>query len=126
MEIESAAALYAHYLRGGLFESFVINELIKYRANIGKRSNCYFWRDAQGHEIDCLLECGERLVPIEIKSGMTINQSFFDTLITWKEIAQQESEEAYLVYAGTDSQARKHAMVLVWDRIDLIMQQPQT
>src|SRR4029077_6274965 len=102
--------------------SFVISELIKLRFNQSKKANCYFWRDSQGHEVDCLLEYGDRLVPVEIKSAITINQNFFDPLISWQEIASPENKEAYVVYAGQDSQARKHGMVIGWDNIDLITQ----
>jgi len=121
LDIESPQALYSHYMRGALFESFVISEFVKYRFNRSKKSNCYFWRDAQGKEVDCILEYGDRVVPVEIKSGLTINQNFFDSLIAWQEIAKSENKEAYVVYGGKESHARKHATVLAWDNIDLIM-----
>ncbi len=125
LDIDSPQALYSHYMRGPLFESFVISELIKNRFNRGKKPNCYFWRDAQGNEIDCILEYGNRLVPIEIKSALTINQNFFDSLIAWQGIAQQENKDAYIVYAGKENQARKHGTVVAWDNIDMIMQQSE-
>lgn len=124
LDIDSPQALFTHYMRGPLFESFVVSELIKCRLNQSKRANCYFWRDTQGHEIDCLLEYGDTLVPIEIKSGMTINQNFFSSLISWKEITKpaEQNAQAFLVYAGKESQERKHAHVLGWTDIDQITQ----
>ncbi len=56
--IESPEQLSTHYLRGGLFESFIISDVIKQRFNQGKEANIYFWRDSKGHEIDCILERG--------------------------------------------------------------------
>src|SRR5690606_14705219 len=44
LNIESPENLINHYLRGGIFESFIISELTKLRLNQGKQSNCYFWR----------------------------------------------------------------------------------
>lgn len=122
LDIESSQALFSHYMRGPLFESFVMNEFMKYRFNRSKKSNCYFWRDARGNEIDCLLEYGDRIVPIEIKSGLTINQNFFDPLIAWQNLANPENKEAFVVYGGKESHTRKHATVVGWDNIDVVMQ----
>ena len=47
----------------------------------------YFWRDNHGHEIDCIIEKVDKLVPVEIKAGKTINMSFFDELKYWNEIS---------------------------------------
>ena len=63
----TADQLPMHYLRGGLFESFIISELCKAFYNKGHRPPLYFWRDQSGAEIDCLIEQGTKLTPIEIK-----------------------------------------------------------
>ena len=63
--IESPKMLFQHYLRGGLFESMVLCNLMKQRFNAGKTSNLYFWRDKTGLEVDCLIEKADGLVPIE-------------------------------------------------------------
>jgi hypothetical protein len=124
--IESEKALYSHYMRGALFESFVMSEFMKYRFNRSKKSNCYFWRDAQGNEVDCILEYGNNAIPVEIKSGLTVNQNFFDPLIAWQKFsAQEENQEskaaAFVVYGGQESCARKHAKVFGWDSVDTVM-----
>lgn len=60
-----------HHLKGGLFENFVILELIKHRWNQLKKHNLYFWRDSYGHEVDLIFEQSESLRPIEIKANQT-------------------------------------------------------
>ncbi len=62
----------------------------------------------QGHEIDGLFEQSpDALVPIEIKSGMTFQDSFYKSLSAWKRIAHLENEKGYLVYAGEKNMAYK-------------------
>ena len=43
--VQGADDLIYHPLRGGLFESLIIAEFLKFRLNRGKESNLYFWRD---------------------------------------------------------------------------------
>ncbi len=92
--------------------------------NRGLKENLYFWRDNSGHEIDCIIEKGGRLLPLEIKSGKTINLDFFKGLKYWSKISKTEGEEAYLVYGGSMDQKRKYGNVLGWksfaERIPLI------
>ena len=76
-----------HAQRGALFETWIIAELLKGRFNRGLPSNLYFWRDSAGNEIDVLLDQGERLLPIEIKAGTTINPDYFSGLNKWRALA---------------------------------------
>lgn len=56
----------AKYL-GQLFEQFVGLELIRYINLQISRAKIYFWRDANGPEVDWVLEKGENYFPIEVK-----------------------------------------------------------
>ena len=120
LNIESKEALSTSYMRGNLFESFVISEFMKQRYNIGRSPNTYFWRDKQGHEIDCIIEAESTIKRIEIKSGKTINSSFFGNLSYWNELANLDEKESYLVYAGEGNQSRSAAKVLDWQSISKI------
>ena len=54
---------------GHIFESFVFAEVLKSYYNDGVvRPPLYFYRDKEGNEIDLLVEDGELLYPIEIKT----------------------------------------------------------
>lgn len=80
-------------------------------------SNLYFWRDNTGNEIDILLEHGERLRPIEIKSGQTISRDQFSGLRKWTKLAVGEKAQVdtpYLVYGGTEAQTRSGIEVEPW------------
>ena len=53
--------LYTNF-KGAMTENYVMNELLK-----GGHTP-YFWRSQNEAEVDFIVECGERIVPIEVKS----------------------------------------------------------
>ncbi|MCP5505800.1 MAG: ATP-binding protein [Chlamydiales bacterium] len=123
--IKSPTQLSTHYLRGGIFESFIISEIIKSHYNIGERPSLYFWRDKHGHEIDCLIEQGQNLIPIEIKSGKTINQDFFSNLNFFNELSGSSPDNSYLFYGGDDNQKRSSGTVLSWKSLTQTTSTPE-
>lgn len=110
--IEHEDQLNSHYLRGGLFENMIIAELLKYCYNQGKRSNLYFWRDRSGHEVDCLQELAEQLVPIEIKSSQTFHPSLLSGLQYYRQLTDMQT--AYLVYGGDQAYTIHGIRVMPW------------
>jgi predicted AAA+ superfamily ATPase len=105
-----------HYLRGGLFEAMVIGDVIKQHYNTGKRPNVYFWRDHTGNEIDLIIERGQELIPVEIKSGQTIGSAYFKGLDFWHALGHKNaSSKGYVVYGGKDTQKRTQTTVLGWN-----------
>jgi predicted AAA+ superfamily ATPase len=116
--IKTEEELLLNPLRGALFESFAISEMLKFNYNNNKLPHIYFWRDVQGHEIDAIIEKShDKTVPVEIKAGMTIMDSFFKGLRDWKEISEQTDGASYVVYGGKDSLIRNNGHVFPWDMI---------
>jgi predicted AAA+ superfamily ATPase len=105
--------LVSHYMRGALFENFVVADLIKQRYNQGRESNLNFWRDNHGHEVDVVISAGENLIPLEIKSSQTISSEQFKSLSYWYELTGKKND-GYLVYAGNASQERTMGRVMSW------------
>jgi len=108
------------YCRGALFENWVISELCKARANHGLPSNLFFWRDQSGHEVDVLLETAAGLIPIEIKSGQTLNSDFFKGLEHWFKLARPKQPRAWLVYGGKDEHLRDAVRILSWRNLQAL------
>ncbi len=117
LRIETPEQLQMHYLRGAIFEGFVITEIIKTRYNLGLEPHVYFWRDKNGNEVDCIVERASRLLALEIKSGKTINNDFFKGLVYWQSLSGDTPENSYLIYGGDASQQRKNASVLGWEML---------
>ncbi len=120
LEIDKPQQLATHYLKGGLFESYAISELIKLRYNAGFIPHYYFWRDKIGHEVDLIIDHAGKSFPIEIKSGQTISQDYFQDLHYWSELAQEQAGRSYCIYTGTENQNRTLVSVLKWQDINQI------
>ena len=102
--IRNVSQLKTHPLRGSIFEGMVVTELIKKRTNAGLPINLYYWRDKTGHEIDVIIDNGGKLLPIEIKSGKTLNAEFFKNIEYWSKLSG--AEKSVLLYAGEQNQKR--------------------
>jgi len=107
-----------HSARGALFENFVISELLKRRYNQGLPSNLFFWRNNAGDEVDLLIEQGEQLIPVEIKSGQTFSSDFLVGLQKWMRLAGETCLAPRLVYGGEENMTRSGVLVQSWKAID--------
>jgi predicted AAA+ superfamily ATPase len=117
LEIHSEKQFSTHFLRGALFENFILAEFIKRRYNGGLKNNCYFWRDNKGVEIDCIIDSGNKLTPVEIKSANTFNQDFFKNLNYWNKLADNKAENSLVIYGGEKSRDTKDGKLLSWSDI---------
>ena len=114
--IRNVLQLKTYPLRGYIFEGMVVTELIKKRTNAGLPINIYYWRDKTGHEIDVIIDNAGKLLPIEIKSGKTLNSEFFKNIEYWTKLSG--AEKSVLLYAGDQSQKRTTGKeVLNWRNI---------
>lgn len=121
MGIADAQHLSIHSARGALFENWVVSELLKSRFNQGLNANLYFWRNNTGEEVDVIIEQGEQLTPVEVKSGKTFHSDFLSGLAKWARYAGAAALPAHLVYGGDDSMQRSGVAVHAWqDLQDLL------
>lgn len=120
--IRSLDNLCYHQLKGGLFESLVVTEFLKYRFNQAKESNLYFWRDRHGHEIDCLIEHrGNDLIPVEMKSGRTANSDYFKEITYWNTLSGNAPDRSFVVYGGDQSQQRTAGHLIGYAHLDPVL-----
>ena len=115
--IRDAEQLAIHSARGSLFENLVVSELLKQRYNQGLASNLYFWRNNTGDEVDVVIEQGEQLMPMEIKSGQTVNADFLTGINKWMKIAGDAALTPQLVYGGSENMTRNGVEVRSWKQI---------
>jgi len=112
--IRSVDQLPTHPLRGSLFETFIISELIKSRFNQGEKADLYFWRDSNGNEVDGIAEQAGKLMPLEIKSGRTISSDATRGLQKYMSLAGQTAITPTLIYGGSDSYNRQDIRIISW------------
>lgn len=115
--IESYTQINTHYLRGGLFESFIISEIVKHMYNVGRRPRVYFWQESGKNEVDCVIEKVDGLVPIEIKASQTISKDYFKSLCYLNELTKSKSSDNYVIYSGLENQTWPMGTVISWQKI---------
>jgi predicted AAA+ superfamily ATPase len=104
-----------HFMRGALFENLIIAELAKAFYNSGQRSSLYFWRDNTGNEIDCLIESGPKLIPVEIKMGTTISGDWLKGIRFFQNLSNEVNpENSFIVYGGLENQNRSDCNIVSW------------
>ena len=109
-----------HAQRGAIFETFVVTEFLKGRLNQGLPSKLFYWRDSKGLEIDLILEAGDRLNAIEIKSGQTIAPDFFSSLKIWGKLAGQADLPSWLIYGGGKALTNENISIVPWKNLSQI------
>ena len=109
--IENVKQLSLSPYRGSLFENLVIVEFLKKRYNKGKSPNLFFWRDNTGNEIDLVMESGNLIHPVEIKSGKTVSEEFFRNLRFWKKLTGMNV--GTIIYDGDLHQERSEGIRLI-------------
>ncbi|MBN1130685.1 MAG: ATP-binding protein [Chitinispirillaceae bacterium] len=114
LRIADESQLAFHSLKGRIFESFIVSEVIKSFCNALAEPPVYFWRDSKGREIDLLLDLGRYLWPVEIKASETVSDSFFDTLNWWFDLPGNRAKNGTVVYGGKGSQRRGAINVRSW------------
>lgn len=106
-------------LVGQLFENLIVIECLKSRANQGRRSDLYFFRDSNGNEVDILFQSGRELVAIEVKSGMTYRQELLKGLKRLRDLTPN-IRQSYLVYAGEPFAFSDGITALRYDQVDKV------
>jgi len=87
-------------LFGGLFENMVVVEALKARLNAGLDPELYFFRDSGGTEVDLLFrKSHDRLIPAEIKGGMTWSKEFAGNVIKLRKLSPKFTD-GFVVYGG--------------------------
>ncbi len=119
LDIQDRSVLDVYPLRGQIFETLIVSDLMKQYYHHGLRPRLYFWRDKTGHEIDCLVEKGTDIYPIEIKSSQTVNNAHFDQLAYWEKLTG--GKKSFLIYAGSSVYKRHGCDVLPYDHIERLI-----
>jgi len=104
-------------LLGGLFENFVVMEALKSRYNRGESGEMYFYRDANGQEVDLLLPKGRQFLAVEIKAGATVNPDYFRGLASWAKTYPDAYAGGYVVFGGDTGQSRLQFPVMAWRQL---------
>jgi hypothetical protein len=110
--INGADQLSRDPLRGGLYENFIILEVLKNRLNRGLRSELFFYRDSHGNEVDLLIRDGRALIPVEIKSAQTFTPEFVKGIRSFRGAVGDRCAPGFVIYNGKQEHLYKDTRVL--------------
>ena len=103
--INEAPQLHNHPLRGALFETLVVADIVKEFLHGGRRAPISFYRDAKGNEVDLIISTGTGNVPVEIKSSATYSSELSRGIKQFRAVAppDQNQHPAFLIFDGPQS-----------------------
>jgi hypothetical protein len=108
--------LIAHPLRGALFETLVVSELVKLRYNAIKNNNLFYFRNHVGDEVDLILDYPLSVRPVEIKSGATLQNDFFKGLRYYANL-NTAAQRGVVVYGGEQPHSHHDGLVIPYDQL---------
>ena len=116
--IQTPGQLATHPLRGALFESWMVSEVMKARVHAGLPPRMFHYREARGPEVDLLVQSGSGWILAEAKSGSTVDGGFFKPMEGLAVRLQEDSAvDRRLVYGGEASYERQGTQVVAWAEI---------
>ena len=117
--IRSPEQLVAHPLRGAIFETWVVSEIAKHRANRGTSSELSFYRDRSSSEVDLVLERPEAATLVEAKAGATPSASMLAgaARVSGHLAHAYENTEAVCVYGGDTPMSRRDGQIVPWSQL---------
>jgi predicted AAA+ superfamily ATPase len=120
--LEEPRQLATHPLRGPLFETWVVAEVLKQHRHRGRRPRLFFYQERGRLEIDLVIERGAELAVVEIKAGQTPQSKYFSAFdrLAQRLSAKGESApwhlgERVVVYGGDETQERTLGKLLSWN-----------
>jgi len=122
--IRTATQLRDHPLRGGIFETWVVSEIMKARVHRGETAGLSFTRTPRGAEVDCVVERGDGLLAVEVKSAATVAADFFRGVDALAKLLARKRRppriQPVVVYAGARRESSSRGTVLPWNAIDAL------
>ncbi len=117
--IRTPEQLRSHPLRGAIFETWVVSEIVKHRLNRGEPRGCSFYRNHDGAESDLLIEHPTGVTLVEAKSGATASAHLFDGGKRVKRHLAGTAGHCELVvaYGGDQTQSRSDGKLIPWTQL---------
>lgn len=116
--IRNADQLARHPLRGSIFETWVVSEVLKHRTNQGERGGVFFYRDQHGTEADLVVDGGTQRLLVEAKGGQTATKEMLSTARRIQAALGDLPCQAVVAYGGQSRQTRHDVLLLPWDEVD--------
>lgn len=117
LNMTAVEQLSTHYLKGGLFENFIINEVMKSYLNAGMNPPLYFWQSKDKKEVDLIIDSPNGPIPYEIKSSKTRIDSLFNNLSYWQKLTTANTADLTVIYGGDDDFNTSKGRFVSWKKV---------
>ena len=86
--------------KGKLFEHAVILEIIRRIRALNLDYKVCYWRTGGGAEVDCIIDTGAMVIPVEIKAGTRVSLSDVRGLLSFIDSYKKQVKHAYVITNG--------------------------
>lgn len=94
----------------------MILEVIRRIRALNKNYRLYYWRTTNGAEVDCVVDGGKALIPIEIKSSSYVTLSEIKGLKIFLEDYKDRTLLGYVITLGKKPEKlAKNILAITWD-----------
>ena len=114
--------LRTHPLRGAIFETWVVSEIVKQRTNRGLSGGLSFYRDSNGAEVDLIIQRPDGVMLIDAKSSVTASSSL---LAGVRRVQRHFTKlpgacEIAVAYGGEELQGRSEGSLVPWQMLETV------
>ena len=104
--------------RGQLFEHAVVLEIIRRVRALRRNYRVHFWRTAAGAEVDCVIDTGTDVIPIEIKAARRVRLSDVSGLVRFLDDYRSIARQGYVVTMGSEAERlAKNILAIPWTEL---------
>ena len=100
--LASAGALAGSPLLGALTETYLLHHLATSCDVLDGAPRIHYWRTTSGHEVDFVVEHGERVLPMELKLSRTVGRSALRGLNAFLETHAVRAPYGVVLYGGEE------------------------
>lgn len=103
--------------RGAHLENLVLTDLLAWREGRPRRPQILYWRTAKGEEVDFVVEWGDRILPVEVKSRTRLRPEDVRHLESFLAEYPDLAPGALVLYDGEETfWMRQRVLALPWWR----------
>lgn len=119
LDIATPDELRRHPSWGALVETWIVVEAHKARTTRGLRTdNLFWWRSHDGLEVDLVIERGQHLTPVEIKSTTSPGPQDMVALRAFRTVGSSRIAGGALVHLGSQTTTVDEIQLVPWNALD--------
>jgi predicted AAA+ superfamily ATPase len=104
--------------KGVLFEHAVMLEVIRRVKVLNKNFKVCYWRTSAGAEVDCVIDAGREIIPLEIKSASFVAQSEIKGLKSFLHDYRPLARQGYVItMGGRKEKLAENIMAIPWSSL---------